>query len=103
MTRKWILLLAIVAAISLISVAFHEIFAAERTIKVRIPQCVCDDTDMTVRHTLAKAKGVKKVDSNPEGQSAIIVFDDSVITFEEIRALLQRERVNVLGKPQYLD
>jgi copper chaperone CopZ len=70
--------------------------------KIRIPQCTCDDTDMKVRHTLQRVEGINKVDSNPEAQNAIIVYDDSKINFEKIRDLLLQERVTILGKPEYL-
>jgi copper chaperone CopZ len=47
-------------------------------------------------------EGVKAVLTNPVNQSAIITFDDEKTNFEKIKEALVRERVQVLGQPEYL-
>lgn len=105
--KKSIMMAMITGAIALsfilTSGTLQGVSAAEKKMRIRIPQCVCDNTDATVRITLGRVDGIKSVDSNPAGQSATIVFDDTKTSFDQIRDLLRRESVTVLGKPEYLN
>jgi hypothetical protein len=56
----------------------------------------------TVRITVQRIEGVKAVLPNEVNQSAIITFDDEKTNFEQIKEALVRERVYVLGQPEYL-
>jgi len=56
----------------------------------------------TVRFTVQRIEGVKTLLTNPVNQSAIITFDDEKTNFENIKEALVRERVQVLGQPEYL-
>jgi hypothetical protein len=56
----------------------------------------------TVRFTVQRMEGVKAVLPNEVNQSAIITFDDEKTNFEQIKEALVRERVYVLGQPEYL-
>ena len=56
----------------------------------------------TVRFTVQRIEGVKAVLPNEVNQSAIITFDDEKTNFEQIKEALVRERVYVLGQPEYL-
>lgn len=79
-----------------------EAFADIRTMKISIPSCLCGGTMTTARFTVQRIDGVKAVFTNEVNQSAIITFDDEKTDFEQIRKALQRENVQVLGRPQYL-
>ncbi len=103
MGRKMIMSAAICISFVLAAGTFQGIYAAERTMKIRIPQCVCDNTDSTVRFILGRLDGVKSVDSHPASQSATIVFEDTKTNFEQIREALRGQNVTVLGKPEYLN
>jgi copper chaperone CopZ len=46
-------------------------------------------------------EGVKSVDTNPISQTVTIVFDDTKTNFEQIKEALLRERMPILGKPEY--
>lgn len=56
----------------------------------------------TVRVTVQRIEGVKAVLANDVNQSAIITFDDEKTNFEQIKEALLRERILVLGQPEYL-
>ena len=56
----------------------------------------------TVRFTVQRIVGVKAVLPNEVNQSAIITFDDEKTNFEQIKEALVRERVYVLGQPEFL-
>jgi PleD family two-component response regulator len=56
----------------------------------------------TVRFTVQRIEGVKAVLPNEVNQSAIITFDDEKTNFEQINEALVRERVFVLGQPEFL-
>ena len=56
----------------------------------------------TVSFTVERIEGVKAVLPNPVNQSAIITFDDEKTNFEQIKEVLVRERVQVLGQPEFL-
>jgi len=103
MGRKIIVSLAILTFFIIAIGVFEGTYAAERTMKIRIPQCVCDSTDVIVRSSLGRLEGVKSVDANPVAQSATIVFDDTKTNFEQVRGLLLEKGVTVLGKPEYLN
>ncbi len=47
-------------------------------------------------------EGVKAVLPNPINQSAIITFDEEKTGFEKIKDALVRERVYIVGQPEYL-
>jgi len=103
MRKKMIITASILVSLILVIGAFQGVYAAEKKIKIRIPQCVCDETDSTVRFVLGSLNGVKSVDSNPVNQSATVVFDDTKTNFEQIRDALRKRNVTVLGKPDYLN
>ena len=103
MRKKMIITAAMLVSLTLAFGAFQSVSAAEKKMKIRIPQCVCDSTDSTVRSALGHVNGVKSVDSNPVNQSATIVFDDTKTNFEQIREVLRGQGVTVLGKPDYLN
>jgi copper chaperone CopZ len=48
-------------------------------------------------------KGVIKVEANYISGTAIITFDDSVITLEEIIANYNRTDYRVVGKPEWIN
>jgi len=54
--KKSIMIMMITAAIVFSFIltlgAFQGVSAAEKKMKIKIPQCVCDSTDATVRSTL---------------------------------------------------
>jgi len=56
----------------------------------------------TVRFTVQRIEGVKAVLPNEVNQSAIITFDDEKTNFDQIKEALVRERVFVLGQPEFL-
>ena len=56
----------------------------------------------TVRFTVQRIEGVKAVLPNEVNQSAIITFDDEKTNFDHIKEALVRERVFVLGQPEFL-
>jgi len=81
---------------------YHNAVAEIRTIKINVPACRCADAWTTIRITVQRIDGVKAVLANPLSQSAIITFDDEKTNFEHINESLVRERVYVLGQPEYL-
>ena len=81
---------------------YHNALAEIRTIKISVPSCPCGNTMTTVRLTVQRIEGVKAILENPLAQSAIITFDDEKTNFEQIKDSLMRERVHVLGRPEYL-
>jgi hypothetical protein len=47
-------------------------------------------------------EGVKAVLANPITQSAIITFDDEKTSYDQIKDTLIRDRVYIVGEPEYL-
>ena len=103
MRRKIIISAAILISFVFAAGTFQGVFAAERTMKIKIPQCACDSTDSTVRSSLLRLNGVKSVENHPAGQSATVVFDDTKTNFDQIRDYLRQQGVTVLGKAEYLN
>jgi copper chaperone CopZ len=77
--------------------------AAERTVVLKTPACVCGDTVIIARSTLSGLEGVKSVDPNPIAQTATIVYDDTKTNPQVFIDLLQRQGQSVLGKPKFID
>jgi len=80
----------------------QDAVAALRTIKVNIPSCLCLDISTTVRFSLKHLEGVKAVLANAITQSAIITFDDEKTSYDQIKDTLIRDRVYIVGEPEYL-
>jgi hypothetical protein len=95
------LMTALVVSISIFH-AHHNALAEIRTIKINVPACRCADTWAMLRITVQRIDGVKAVLANPLNQSAIITFDDEKTNFEQMNETLVRERVYVVGQPEYL-
>jgi hypothetical protein len=98
---RWTLLSLIVIWASLCGFNYNA-FAENRTIKIKIPSCLCGNTMITVRIAGPRIEGVIAVLPNPLNQSAIFTFDDEKTSFEKIKDALARESVYVLGEPEYL-
>jgi hypothetical protein len=102
MKKIWVsFLAAFVVSVSVLLI-YHNAVAEVRTIKINVPACRCADTWAMLRITVQRIDGVKAVLANPLSQSAIITFDDEKTNFEHINESLVRERVYVLGQPEYL-
>jgi copper chaperone CopZ len=80
----------------------QDAFADFKTIKVNIPSCLCQNISTTLRFTLSHIEGVKAVLANPITQSAIITFDDEKTNYDQIKDTLIRDRVYIVGEPEYL-
>lgn len=102
MRKIWLTLAAVFIVLASVFGVQQEAFADLRTVKVNIPSCLCMDISTTVRFALKHVEGVKAVLANPVTQSAIITFDDEKTSFEQIKDTLIRERVYIVGKPEYL-
>jgi len=80
----------------------QEPLRISKTIKVNIPSCLCQNISTTLRFTLSHIEGVKAVLANPITQSAIITFDDEKTSYDQIKDTLIRDRVYIVGEPEYL-
>jgi copper chaperone CopZ len=56
----------------------------------------------TVSFTVQHIEGVKAVSTNVINQSATITFDDEKTNVGQIKEALLRERVVILGQPEYI-
>lgn len=70
MTKPLSLLLAIGAAFA------APAFAATQTATLDVPGMTCAACPITVKHALAKVKGVLKTDVSFEKKQALVTFDD---------------------------
>jgi len=102
MKKIWLALAAAFIALASLFGFHQDAFADLRTIKVNIPSCLCQDISTTLRFTLKHIEGVKAVLANPINQSAIITFDDEKTSYEQINDTLIRDRVYIVGQPEYL-
>lgn len=102
MKKIWASFLAAFIVSISVTQMYHNALAEIRTIKINVPACRCADTWSTLRITVQRIAGVKAVLENPITQSAIITFDDEKTSFEQIKDTLIRERVYIVGKPEYL-
>jgi len=102
MKKIWVSFLAAFIVSISVTQMYHNALAEIRTIKINVPACRCADTWTTLRITVQRIDGVKAVLVNPLNQSAIITFDDEKINFAHINESLVRERVYVLGQPEYI-
>jgi hypothetical protein len=49
-----------------------------------------------------RIEGVQAVLTNDLAENAVVTFDDEKTSFEQIKEVLLRESVLVLGQPEYL-
>ena len=59
--------------------------AAEQTVKLSIPSMTCASCPYIVKAAVTKVEGVKSVEATLEELSAIVVFDDTLTSLEEIQ------------------
>ncbi len=57
---------------------------------------------ITVRIAVQRIEGVQAVLTNDLAENAVVTFDDEKTSFEQIKEVLLRESVLVLGQPEYL-
>ena len=103
MGKKCMAALAIVAVMMMFSGSFQGVFAAEKTMKIKVPGCTCGDTETMVRTTLQHATGVKSVDTNPILGAYIVVFDDTKTDYDRLKRALQEAGYPPVGKPEYVN
>ncbi len=103
MGKKCLAVLTILAAAMLFAGAFQAVFAAEKTVKIKVPGCTCGDTETMVRTTLQQATGVKSVETNPILGAYIVVFDDMKTDYDQLKRALQQAGYPPVGKPEYVN
>ena len=103
MRKNCTAVLAIVGAVALLAGAFGGAFAAEKTVKIKVPGCTCGDTEVMVRNTLQQTTGVKSVETNPTLGAYIVVFDDTKTDYDQLRRALQQVGYPPVGKPEYMN
>jgi copper chaperone CopZ len=103
MGKKCMAALAIAAVMMLFSGSFQGVFAAEKTVKIKVPGCTCGDTETMVRTTLQQSTGVKSVTTNPIQGAYIVVFDDTKTDYDQIKRALQQAGFPPVGKPEYVN
>ena len=103
MGKKCVAALTIVAAVMLFGGAFQDVFAAEKTVKIKVPGCTCGDTETMVRTTLQQSTGVKSVETNPISGTYTVVFDDTKTDYDQLKRALQQAGFPPVGKPEYVN
>jgi len=103
MGKKFTAALTIVAALVLFAGALQDVFAAEKTVRLRVPGCTCGDTEVMVRTTLQQSTGVKSVKTNPVPGAYEVVFDDTKTDYDQLKRALQQAGYPPVGKPEYLN
>ena len=59
--------------------------AANKTVTLSVPGMYCSACPLTVKKALQKVKGVEKVAATFEPKEAVVTFDDSKTTLEQLR------------------
>ena len=59
--------------------------AANKTVTLRVPGMTCSACPITVKKALQKVKGVEKVTATFQPKEAVVTFDDSKTTLEQLR------------------
>ena len=103
MGKKCVAALTIVAAVMLFGGAFKDIYAADKTVRLKVPGCTCGDTEVMVRTTLQQSTGVKSVTTNPVMGAYEVVFDDTKTDYDQLKRALQQAGYPPVGKPEYLN
>jgi copper chaperone CopZ len=99
--KIWLMSLVVLVVSISVTQMYPNALAEIRTMKIKVTSCLCTDM-IEVRSTVQRIEGVKAISTNPINKSAIITFDDEKTNFEQIKDSLVRERVHVLGQPEYL-
>ena len=60
-------------------------FATSKTVTLRVPGMTCSACPITVKKALQKVQGVQKVTATFEPKEAVVTFDDSKTTLEQLR------------------
>lgn len=78
MKKPLSLLLALTAAFA------APVFAATQTATLDVPGMTCAACPVTVKHALAKVKGVLKTDVSFEKRRAVVTFDDKTANVQAL-------------------
>jgi|SRR5215471_10039966 len=60
--------------------------AGDQTVTLRVPGMTCSACPITVKKALQKVQGVEKVTATFEPKEAVVTFDDSKTTIDQLRA-----------------
>lgn len=60
-------------------------FAAEKTVKLSVPDMFCASCPYMVKQAISAVDGVKAVEATIDDRSATVTYDDAAATLEAIR------------------
>jgi copper chaperone CopZ len=99
--KKWSVL-ALAALVIFIFAAVQPALAAERIVKLKIPGCGWPESEQQVRITGEFITGVKKVQASFISGTAVITFDDSVVSLDKIIENYKRNGFTIEGQPEWI-
>jgi mercuric ion binding protein len=70
--------------VSAMGLASHAL-AANKTVTLSVPGMYCSACPLTVKKALQKVQGVEKVTATFEPKEAVVTFDDSKTTIDQLR------------------
>ena len=69
----------------MIASASSAAVAAERTIKLSVPDMTCASCPYMVKQAISAVDGIKSVEATMEDRSATVIFEDTVTNLEAIQ------------------
>ena len=103
MNTKKITLFFALAAIGALGILPQPLLAAERTVELNVPLCVCSDSADAITYITSNIKGVIKTETNIVSNRVTVTFDDAVTSVEKIKKELLMEGYHTLGEPKFLN
>ena len=84
MLKPWKIAVVVSVLVSAMGLASHAL-AANKTVTLSVPGMTCSACPLTVKKALQKVKGVEQVAATFEPKEAVVTFDDSKTTLEQLR------------------
>jgi mercuric ion binding protein len=84
MLKQWKIAVVVSILVSAMGLTSHT-FAANKMVTLSVPGMYCSACPLTVKKALQKVQGVEKVTATFEPKEAVVTFDDSKTTLEQLR------------------
>ncbi len=84
MLKPWKIAVVVSVLVSAMGLTSYAL-AANKTVTLRVPGMSCSACPLTVKKALQKVHGVEKVTATFEPKEAVVTFDNSKTTLEQLR------------------
>lgn len=74
----------LLASFALATLVATPVWAATKTVTLSVANMTCPACPITVKKALSKVEGVSKIDVNAETHEAIVTFDDTKASVQEL-------------------